>query len=207
MKINHVIKVLVTSDFVLNAGFSVFGPVFAIYVTQQISDGSAQVVGFSAAIVQIFKSGLQIPVANYLDKNHGEYDDFYAMITGSFMIAIVPFMYLFAETAIHLYLIQAWFGIGAAIGLPPWYAIFTRHIDKLKENVEWSFDSVAIGVGGSIAAALSGVIVDRLGFDYVFIIGGLLALIGAAIQIRIYRDLLRFVGHDQVRATTDKQVT
>ena len=76
MKINHAIKVLISSDFAINAGYSLFAPVFAIFVTGQIVDGSAQVVGFAAAIAQIAKVALQIPIARYLDRHQGEMDDF-----------------------------------------------------------------------------------------------------------------------------------
>ncbi len=120
MKINHVVKTLVLSDLYINAGFSVFAPVFAVFVTKQVSDGSLAVVGFAAAIFQIFKSSLQIPIAKYLDKNHGEYDDFYSMVLGTSLIALVPFLYLFATKASHVYMIQALYGIGASFAIPTW---------------------------------------------------------------------------------------
>lgn len=204
MRINHVIRVLITSDFLVNAGFSVFAPVFAIFVTGQISDGSAEVVGFAAAITQVVKVSLQIPVARWLDKNHGEYDDFWSMSLGSFIAASTPFLYLFADRAAHLYLIQAWLGIGLALAVPPWYAIFTRHIDKLKENVEWSMESVAIGISGAGAAALSGIIVHRAGFEFAFVLGGLIAMLGAAVSTKIYKDLRAHVTRRGVKVVPDK---
>lgn len=173
-------------------------PVFAVFVTDQIVDGTIEVVGFAAAIAQIVKSALQIPVANWLDRNHGEYDDYYSMIIGSFLVAITPFLYLFAGQALHVYLIQALFGIGTALAVPPWYAIFTRHIDAMHENLEWSLESVAIGISGAGAAALSGVIVATYGFQAAFAIGGIVAVIGALVEIRIYRDLRAKVGRHQV---------
>src|SRR3990167_8857727 len=193
MKINHVIRTLVVSDFFINAGFSVFGPVFAIFVTKQITGGSLEVLGFAAAIFQIFKSGLQIPIARYLDKNHGEYDDFYSMILGTSLIVLVPFAYLFATTANHIYIIQAVYGIGAAFSIPPWYAIFSRHMDKMKENVEWSMDSIAIGISGACAAALGGFLAQRFSFEMVFVIGGIIAIVGSSQQIRIFNDIKRKV--------------
>lgn len=189
MKINHAIKVLIMSDFAINAGFSLFAPVFAIFVTGQIIDGSAQVVGFAAAIAQVVKSGLQLPIARYLDRHHGELDDFYSMVGGTFIIALVPFLYLFATEAMHIYAIQVLYGVGAAMAVPPWYAIFTRHIDKLQENIEWSIESIAIGISGAAAAALGGVLVERTGFEVVFIMAGLLSFLGAAIQIKMFKDI------------------
>ena len=204
MRINHVVRTLITSDFLINSGFTVFGPVFAVFVTGQIVGGSMQVVGFAAAIAQIVKSILQIPVARYLDRNHGEYDDFYSMVIGSSLIALVPFLYLFATLPGHVYLIQALFGLGSALAVPPWYAIFTRHIDKMKENIEWSLESVAIGISGASAAALSGIMATTFGFRSVFLLGGIFAVAGVFIQARIYRDLRAFVGRGQVEPLPDK---
>ncbi len=203
MKINHVIRTLVTADFLVNSGFALFGPLFAVFVTQQIRDGSVEVVGFAAAITQIFKVGFQIPVARYLDRNHGEYDDFISMIAGTVIAVCVPFLYFLASSATHIYLIQAFYGIGLALAIPPWYAIFTRHIDKMHESVEWSLDSVAIGISGAAAAAIGGVLAQEIGFRSVFLIGGLLAAIGGAFQLGIFRDLKRKVSRGVVKPQPD----
>lgn len=203
MKISHVVRTLVVSDFFINAGFSVFAPVFAIFVTKQIDGGTLSVVGFAAAIFQIFKSSLQIPIAKYLDKNHGEYDDFYSMVLGTFLIALVPFLYLFATKSSHVYIIQAIYGIGASFAIPPWYAIFSRHLDKLQENVEWSLDSIAIGIGAAASAALGGFLAEKFGFQFVFILGGMLAVFGAIQQIRIFKDLKGKVSQGTVRPLPD----
>src|SRR3989344_4036607 len=199
MKVNHVIKTLVLSDFFINAGFSVFAPIFAVFVTKQIDGGSLQVIGFAAALTQIFKVVLQIPIARYLDRNHGEYDDFYSMVAGSIIVATVPFWYLFASLPQHIYIISSLYGIGLALTIPPWYAIFSRHLDKLQENIEWSMDSVAIGIAGAGSAALGGIFATKFGFSFVFLLGGILAIYGSSVQIKIYRDLKAKVARGQVK--------
>lgn len=204
MKINHVIRTLVVSDFFINAGFSVFGPVFAVFVTRQINGGSLEIIGFAAAIFQIFKSGLQIPIARYLDRNHGEYDDFYSMVFGTSLVVLVPFAYIFASTANHIYVIQAMYGIGAAFTIPPWYAIFSRHLDKMQENVEWSMDSIAIGIGAASAAAVGGILAQKFGFQFVFIVGGILAVFGGIQQFKIFRDLKGKVARGSVKPLPDR---
>jgi MFS family permease len=204
MRISHTIRTLIASDFLINAGFSLFAPVLAVFVTGQIADGTIQVVGFAAAITQIVKALLQIPVARYLDRNHGEYDDFYSLVAGSTIVASVPFLYLLATQAAHVYLIQGFFGVGLALAVPPWYAIFTRHIDKMKENVEWSLESIGIGIGGAASAALSGIVVSRFGFHAAFLVGGFLAILGAMMEIRIYHDLRAHVRRGEVEPLPDK---
>jgi len=204
MRINHTVRTLITSDFLINSGVTLFGPVFAIFVTKQIPGATVETVGFAAAITQIVKSVLQVPVARYLDRNHGEYDDFYSMVFGTLVFAMGPFLYLFASEPAHLYIIQAISGTGLAFAVPPWYAIFTRHIDKMKENVEWSLESIAIGISGAGAAALSGIMVSHFGFQSVFILGGCFAVTGGLLEIKIYRDLRAYVGRRQVKPAPDK---
>ncbi|OGN10219.1 MAG: hypothetical protein A3J46_05955 [Candidatus Yanofskybacteria bacterium RIFCSPHIGHO2_02_FULL_41_11] len=199
MKINHVIKTLVISDFFVNAGFSVFAPIFAVFVTNQIEGGTLQVIGFGAALTQIFKASLQIPVARILDKNHGEYDDFYSMVAGSILTATIPFWYLFASTPQHIYIIQSLYGVGLAFAIPPWYAIFSRHLDKLQENIEWSADSISIGIAGAAAAALGGILATNFGFHFVFLLGGMFAIYGSTIQIKIFKDLKAKVHRGEVK--------
>ncbi len=188
MKTNHVIKTLVVSDFFINSGFSIFAPIFAVFITRQIQ-GSLEVIGYAAAIFQIFKVCFQIPVSRILDRNKGEKDDFYSMVFGSAIIATIPFLYLFASQPLHIYIIQAFYGIGAAFSIPPWYAIFSRHLDKSKENIEWSMDSIAIGISGAASAALGGYLSQEYGFNTVFVIGGIVAIFGTTQQIRIFRDI------------------
>lgn len=204
MRINHVIRTLVLSDFFVNAGFSVFAPILAIFVTKQIQGGSLEVVGFAAAIVQIFKVGFEIPIAYFLDKDHGEFDDFYSMILGSFLIAMVPFMYLLATTVGHIYIISAMYGIGIAFLTPPWNAIFSRHLDKMHENIEWSLESVSIGIAGAGAAAIGGILAQRFGFNFVFLAGGLFAIFGAINQIKIFKDLKEKVSRGEVKPSPDR---
>ncbi|OGN16695.1 MAG: hypothetical protein A3C88_02675 [Candidatus Yanofskybacteria bacterium RIFCSPHIGHO2_02_FULL_50_12] len=204
MKVNAVIRYLVMGDFFVNAGFSVFAPVLAIFVTGQIVGGSIETVGFAAAIVQIFKVIVELPVARILDRNHGEYDDFVSLIFGSTLIATVPFLYLGASEIIHVYIIQAIYGIGIAFVVPPWYAIFSRHLDKLQESFEWALDSISIGVAAAGAAAAGGYLAQHFGFHFVFIIGGIFAIFGGAMQILIFKHLKGKVPRGQVRPSGEK---
>ena len=63
--------------------------------------------------------------------------------------------------------------------IPSSYAIFTRHIDKGKEAVEWSLDSTILGFGAGITGAVGGIIAGKFGFNVVFIIASLLNFVAA----------------------------
>lgn len=199
MKINHAVKVLIANDFLVNSGFSLFAPIFAIFVTGQIAGGTLATVGFAAAIAQITNSVLQIPIAQFLDRDHGEHDDFISLIAGGVIVAFVPFLYFFADTIRELYVIQFFYGVGAALAIPPWYGLFTRHIDKFHESFDWSVDSALFGVAGATFAAVGGILAERVGFASVFILGGILACMGAVVQLLIFRDLKEKVRRGTTR--------
>jgi MFS family permease len=171
--INKVIKTLIISDFFTNLGWGFLSPVFAIFILENVSHGgltqAAQVAGLSASFYWIPKSFFQIPIGIYLDKNHGEKDDFWFMIIGTFLMSLVPIGYLFSSAPWHIYCLQIVYAAGAAMSFPSWMAIFTRHIDKNKEAFEWGMESTFLGLGAGIAGGLSGGIVAIFGFKFLLI--------------------------------------
>jgi len=188
-KINKIIRVLIISDIFFNAGWGLIGPIFAIYLLNNIEGGSAQVAGFSTAVYWIVKSILQVPLAKYLDKNHGERDDFLFMVCGLFLAGLVPFGYLAAYLPVHIYILQVIFAIGMAMTAPAWYAIFTRHIDKGREAYEWSIYSTMFGFSVGISGAIGGMIAEKIGFEIVYIFVGIFNIISSLLLLLIEKDI------------------
>lgn len=184
---SKVIRILITSDFIIVSAFGLFGPIFAIFVTHQIHGGSATIVGIAAAVYWIVRNSVQLPIARYLDRTPGERDDFLALLIGSFLFSIVPFLYLMASEAWHIYLLQAIYGVGDALAVPTYLVMYSRHIDKENQSSQWGIRSVAVGSGAAIAGALGGIVADKFGFDVVFFITGTLAVIGSSLLIGIYK--------------------
>jgi predicted MFS family arabinose efflux permease len=191
--INKVIKVLIVSDFFLNAGWGLLSPVFAIFILQNIASDnpaqSAKIAGFAALIYWLIKSSLQIPIGRYLDKNHGEEDDFWFMVGGMLVVGLVPFGFLAASQAWHIYLLQAVYGFGMALALPSWLAIFTRHIDKGKEAFEWGAESASLGLGAGIGGAVGGLVAAIFGFWLIFVLVGSFTIFSSLLMLVIRREI------------------
>lgn len=182
--LNKVITIIIFSDFILTTAASLLTPIFALFVMGEIRGGSARAVGFSIAIYWIVKSALQLPIARYLDRNHGEIDDHRFMIMGLIMGSVVIGAFFFASELWHLYALQALLGIADAMLLPPFYAIFTRHIDRGSEGFDWSLrSSLSFGGGAAIGGALGGILLAMIGFRKVFLLSSLLYLGSAGILL------------------------
>ena len=189
--VNKVIKTLILFDLATLSGWGLLSPIFAIFITKQITGGTLVVVGLAIAIYWLTKSLVQWPIARYLDKTPSENDDLYSLIMGSCLVVVVPFGYIFATLPLHIYLLEVIVAIGDAMIVPAWYAIFTRHVNKFQIGSEWTLNSVSIGIGTAVAAALGGWLANSFGFPVVFILVGILSAVGVLILLGLTKHIIR----------------
>lgn len=189
MKINNLIKFLTFSDIIIITGWGLINPIFAVFVTQQVKGGNLELVGLASATYFITRSILQLPFARFIDRKKGEIDDFTVMAVGSFLVSMIPFCYVFVSTNVHVLLLQGVYGLGSAMVIPGWLAIFTRHIDKNKEAEEWAFYSAMVGLGAALAGGLSGFLAETFGFRALFLIVGIICTFGSSFLFFVYQDL------------------
>lgn len=183
--LNKVIRVLITSDFLLQSGWGLIGPIFAIFLTKQIQGGSLEMVGFIAATYWIIKSITQPFIAHFLDITKGERDDFNFLISGMFLANLIPLGYIFSTQIWHIFVLEFIRGLAMACVVPTWSAIFTRHIDKGWEAFSWSIESTSIGFAAGFAAAFGGMIASVLGFKTLFVLVSVFGLISSSTLLLI----------------------
>lgn len=187
--INKVIKTLILSDFFLHSGWGLIGPIFAIFITQQIQGGSLASVGLIAATYWFVKSIVQPFIAHFLDVKKGEKDDFKFLILGMYLANLVPFAYIFVTQLWHVFLLETIRGLCMACVVPAWAGIFTRHIDKGWEAFSWSIESTGIGFAAAFAAAFGGILATFLGFKVVFVLVSFFGLISSSLLLLIRNQL------------------
>jgi len=189
LKVNRIVKYMVLSDLIFWLGWGLIGPVFAIFILDHIEGGSAIIAGFATAVYWITKSILRVPMGIVLDSCRGEKDDYWFMTGGLFMAALVPFGYVYATQAWHLYLLEVIHAIAMAMSLSGWSAIFSRHLDKGSEATEFGLDATSVGLGTGISAAIGGWAVTQFTFQQVFIVTGFLGLVGAFLLLFLREDV------------------
>lgn len=184
--INPIIRVLIAFDIMGSSSVGFFTPIFAIFVISDIEGGSVQAVGFAWAIYWVVKSLVQLVVGRYLDQTKGEDDDLFSLTFGAFLLSFVLFLYTAIETKEELYMLQGFLGLASALIIPPWYAVFTRHVDRFKVGEEWAVDSTGMGLGVALAGALSGVVAEHFGFHTIFFIAGTGHFLAACFLVPLY---------------------
>ncbi len=189
VKVNDVIRFLTYSDLLMLSGWGIASPILAVFFTDNIKGGSVVLAGLATTAYLLTKSVIQIPVARYIDLRRGELDDFWVMITGSLIVALCAFLYIFVTLPWQVIAVQILYGVGTALSFPAWQAIFTRHIDRRQEGSEWSIYFTATDIGAALAAALGGLMAQQLGYKSVFILVGIFSLCGTFFLAGVTRRL------------------
>lgn len=188
-RINKIIWFLVSANVVAIFAFQFFAPFFAVFVTQQIEGGTLTVIGAAYSVYWVSKSIFQIPIARYLDKDHGERDEFYALVLGFFIAGLVPWGYFFASKPSHIYLVQIILGLSDSLIVPAWLSTFTRHVDKFRISFEWTLNSVGIGMAAAVAGFLGGILAQKFGFTTVLVLLSIFSFASALIILPLHRYL------------------
>lgn len=188
--LTKVILVLVASDFLLQAGWGLLAPIFAIFLSQQIAHGSIAWVGFIAATYWMSKSFVQPFIAHILDLKKGENDDLKVLIVGMYGANLVPLGYFFSTELWHIFALEIIRGLAMAMVVPSWSGIFTRHIHKGWEAFSWSIESTSIGFAAGFAAAFGGIIASAFGFKAVFLIVCVMGLLSSTLLLAIRKNIL-----------------
>jgi DHA1 family quinolone resistance protein-like MFS transporter len=110
---------------------------------------------------------------------------------GSIIIAIVPVGYIISTSVYHLYFVEFFYGIGAAFAYPAWSSLFTSNLEKGKRGFQYSIYSSSVGVGTALTAVIGGWLAQTISFQFVFVLTGLMAMIGLFVLFRLERQVLR----------------
>ncbi len=185
VKVGRVVKYLVLSDLFLLFGWGFIEPVLSVFIVERIAGATLVTVGIATALYWILKSVLQLPVANWLDRDRtqGEKHDFAALAGGLLIAGFSALAFSIVTRPWELYLVQAIHAVAFALYIPSWSSIFSRHLDHDRVSFDWSLDSTVSGVAAGISGLLAGVMAASLGFVAVFVAGGVFSLLAAFIII------------------------
>jgi len=199
---NKIIKTLILSDLALIIGVNSYSPIFAVFVTQTIRGGDVKIAGFAASVYWIVSSLLMVPIGRFLDVKKKEKMDLLFIVFGNLIAGAALFCYNFASLPWHIYLIEGISGLGMAMNIPAYAAIFTRHIDKGKESSEWSLRSALTGVGVGLAGAAGGYLAENMGFNFLFSAAGIFVILGAFLPLLIYQQFGQGRGDEIIHQET-----
>jgi DHA1 family quinolone resistance protein-like MFS transporter len=184
---NRTLKLLIISDIFVLSGFGFIAPILAIFIKDNLIGGTIMAAGIASGIYMITHSLLQILFSYKFNPK----DRLWMLRLGTILIALVPFGYIFSTHIWHIYIIEFIYGVGAAFAYPSWSSLFTANLEKGKRGFQFSLYSSAVGIGTAITAGAGAWIAEKTNFQIVFVLAGILSLVGLFILFRLQKKILR----------------
>ena len=181
---NKIIKLLMISDIFVITGFGLMEPILAIFIKENLIGGTIFAAGLASTLFLITKCSVQLPFSKYIDTHSRKVR---WLILGTFLVSIVPFIYIFSKQIMYIYFAQVLYGLGAGLAYPTWLGLWSTHLDRKHESFEWSLYSTLTGLGVAGTAVVGATIAEFFGFEYTFTLTGVMSLIGCIILFKLER--------------------
>jgi len=165
------------SDILVSTSFGLIDPILAIFFKENLVGGSILMAGLAGSVFLLVKSSIQLPFSKYVD-SHDYQSRIRWLILGTFLISLVPFIYIFAKHIYWVFVAQIVYGIGGGLAYPTWLGLWSTHLDKKKESFEWSLYSTLAGLGTAATAAIGATLAQFMGFNFTFAVVGIVSFIG-----------------------------
>lgn len=182
---NKRIWLLILSDILILSSFGLIGPIFAVFITENLIGGTIVTAGLATSIFLVVKSSVQLPLSKYFIDE--EKYKTHSLVAGTFLIIVVPFMYLAAKNVILIFAAQAIYGLGAALAYPSWFSLFTKYMDRRHSGFEYTIWSTGVGLGSAFTAYFGAQLAHVFGFRTLFLFVGIVAFLGFLLLIVLDR--------------------
>lgn len=174
--INPLIKAFILSETLLWSAWNFVIPTFAIFAANEIRGGNIKIAASAYSTYFIVRIITELLAGKHL-LGKRDIRKIIDTIIGTFIIAVSFMGFSLTDTVLPLFIFFGTIGIGMGISAPAKYSLFSCHLDKGKEALEWSVYDAVIFTGMALSAVLGGFIATEYGFKLLFLLASLVNFI------------------------------
>jgi len=187
-KINKVLIFLTFSDVFSWGSFTVISALTGLYLANKLGQNTVEYVGIGTAIYFFVRGLAQMPIGHLTDKFKKDKDEIFLLALGIVLMGI-PFLFYQKITVFyHYFLLQAIFGLGAALNVTNWRKLFALNIDGGREGRQYATYETIMSLCTGVLSVVGGVIAnmgDKY-FDMVISFSGLFIILASFWILLIY---------------------
>lgn len=187
--IDPLIKAFIISECFLWSAWNFIIPIFAIFALNNIVGGKIELAASGYSSHLVFRVIFELIFGRYLTKSTDS-KMLKIAIFGIFMITLSYLGFIFTSTIPMFFFFYAIAGIGFGIVSPAKNTLFSSHLDKDKESMEWGISDATAFIAIALAAALGGFIAGQYGFRVLFVLSAIIntiSIIPYALHLREIR--------------------
>ena len=185
-KVNSLVKAFILSEMFLWSAWNFIIPIFAIFATNEIQGGNVKIAASTFSTYLIVRVITELIAGKHL-LGKKDIKKIIDTIIGTFIVAVSFIGFSLSNTVLPLFIFFGTIGIGMGISAPAKYSLFSCHLDKGKEALEWSFYDAITFTGMALSAALGGFIAAEYGFKLLFFVASLVNFIAIVPYLAYFR--------------------
>lgn len=174
---NPIVKSFIISEGFLWSAYNFVIPIFAVFVLNNIKGGNVQLAASAYSFFLVTRVVFELIVCRFLAKSN-DLEKFITTIAGILLLSLSYFGFSFSSNVISLFMFFGIAGMALGIASPAKNSLFSTHLDKNKETIEWGIYDAVTFIGMASTAALGGFIASYYGFSLLFVLSGIVNFIG-----------------------------
>lgn len=184
-KRSTIIRILTANDVTFWGADALITVVLALFIVSSIKDATVLNVGVAFMINRAIGALAAIPLGRWFDKHKGYLDEVTAVAIACFLTGALYLTLSFVVYVWQLYVVMFFLGISYAVDLSAWRILFYSHIHKDGFGQTIGMYQTIYSLGIALFMVLGGFAGERLGYDNVLRIGGLLMVVGSSLPLLI----------------------
>ncbi len=181
----HVLSALTMNDVAMWGADVFVGVMLALFITQNIEAGSAVHVGLAFGLYRVLRAFAAIPIGRYLDSNKGHVDEYYTLFLSGLIVATGYFWLFFSTEIWQVYVGMVAVAVGHSLDITAWRILFFGNIPRLGEGKIMGVYETIMQITYGLAVVLAGFVGDYYGFEWVFLVGGVVAVSSSMILLSV----------------------
>lgn len=177
-------KLLLYSSYLNTFGYSLFGPLYAIFVLKV--GGSAFTAGATWSLYMLVAGFLMFFFSRFADRVYSYRKRL--IVAGYFVLAFGALAFILVTDPAEIYLVQVVNAIGVGMLTPAWQAVYSKAEDRGREVREWALFDGVNSILIAIAAFCGGIYVTFFPFKSLFLLIFAIQIVAAFVSIRILRN-------------------
>lgn len=151
-------------------------PIFALFATS-IPRGNIEIAATAYSVHLLVRVVFELISGRYFS-TVPETKKIFIIVFGMIIMSMAYFGFILANTVFTLYLFYSILGVGIGVISPVKNSLFSTHLDKNKEVVEWGLlDAVTLSFI-ALSSALGGFIAQKYGFQALFLLAAIVNAVG-----------------------------
>lgn len=176
-RLNPAVKTFIFSEILFWSAWNFITPIFAVFAANEIAGGSVKAAALAYSIYLAVRVIFELLAGRMLAKTSDK-QKFLFTIAGTLALSLAYFGFALSENIQAVYVFYALAGSAMGLAAPAKNSIFSMHLDKSRETLEWGIYDAAVFSGMAASALIGGLIVSAFGFKVLFIMASVVNILG-----------------------------